>query len=400
MAYKDNKTMKFFREDLTQRHGSTKEEEEFFREDFTRRRGGTEDAEKEKEEGLKKPLNKKLSYPEARMFNDELTNNNSAPQRLCERKFGIVSSAPLRLRERKFGVVSSASLRICVSILFILVLISCQSVPDMSGDFLEDANFLPLESGASVYILADAREARSVISLLPIQELSEKQVVQILDKTEVFAAALFPQEDGKRYQIAAWGNYPSFQASLALGANKDWQKKRSAAGGNYWHSQGNRLSLAMSSRQVRAVVSADSEPADPVTSSPGMEIPEGFNEFRRNSIFSCWLESPHLVINRIMSDIGLPFNSPVKKLFISLAPIQEEKYEASIRLQFDNTSFARAMTVLLNGAYIFLHGNTDSIITSIFFANPPAQNGSNVDIKTAVLDEERIVQLLGLFALF
>ena len=354
MAREDNKKMKFFREDLTQR------------------RGGTENAEKEKEEGLKKPLNQKLSYPEARRYNDELANNDSA------------------------------SLRLCVSLLSILflVLISCQTIPNMSGNFLEDANFLPLDSGASVYIVADAKKARPVINLLPIQELSDRQVVQILDETEVLAVALFPQESGRRYQIAAWGNYPSFRANLALGSNSGWKKNRSAAGGDYWHSQTNRLSLAMSSKQVRAVVSANSEPVDPITPAPGMEIPDGFNEFRRGSIFSCWLESPDFSISRIMNDLGLPFNSPVKKLFISLVQTQEEKYETIIRLQFENASFARAMTVILNAAYNRLRGSTLSLITSIFFTNPPVQNGNNVDITAAVLSVDRIVQLLDLFSLF
>jgi hypothetical protein len=277
---------------------------------------------------------------------------------------------------------------------------SCQTIPNMSGNLLEETNYLPLDSGASLYVLADAKQARPVINLLPIQELSDRQVVQILEKTDVLAVALFPQTSGRRYQIAAWGKYPSFQASLALGSNSAWQKQRSAAGGNYWHSQANRLSAAISSKQVRAVVSLNSEPVDPVTASPGMEIPEGFNEFRRDSIFSCWMENPNLAISRIMSDLGFPFNSPVKKLFISLVPVQEVKYEALIRLQFENASYARAMTAILNIAYGFLHGNTNSIIASILFANQPVLNGNNVDIKSAVLDEEKIVQLLGLFTLF
>jgi len=285
-------------------------------------------------------------------------------------------------------------------LIFLLLFLSCQAMPNMSGDFQEDANYLPLESDALVYIIADAKKARPVINLLPIQELSDRQVVQMLDETGVLAVALFSPASGRRYQIAAWGNYPSFQAGLALGSNSGWKKKRSAAGGNYWHSQTNRLSLAMSSRQVRAVISTDSEPVDPITPAPGMEIPEGFNEFRRGSIFSCWLESPNFAISRIMNDLGVPFNSPVKKLFISLALTQEENYETVLRLQFENASYARAMTAILNIAYNRLRGSAGSLITSILFTNPPAQNGNNVDIRTAVLNEESIVQLLGLFTLF
>ena len=388
MAGENFKTMKFSREDLTQRRGGAEDaEEEFFREDFTRRRGGAKDAEEEKEKRLGKPLNIKLSYQKAQIYNDELTNNNSAPLRLCERKFGIVS------------------LRLCVSLLFILflILISCQTTPGMSNVDPENANILPLERGALFYIVADVKKVRPIIERLPIEELNDSQTRQMLDRTNYIAAAVFPQESGRRFQLAAWGNYPASQADFALSFNKNWKKMRSQAGGSYWYSSANRLSLAVGSRQAFAASSLTGDPFDPL-SKEGIELPEGFADFRRNagviSPFSCWLENPAILISRIMNDLGFPLGIPVQKLFINLMPTQEEKYETLIRLQFENAAYARNMIRIFNMAAGLFSGNFDIALASLFFANPPVLNGSNVDIRSAALDEEEIVQLLGFFNTF
>ena len=282
-------------------------------------------------------------------------------------------------------------------ILPFLLFLSCQTTPQISDIVLKNANFLPLDSGALLYIMADVNQMRPILERLPIEELNDSQTRQMLDRTDYLAAAMFPQESGRRFQLAAWGNYPSFLADFALGFNKDWKKMRSQAGGSYWYSSANRFSLALSSRQAFAASSLTGEPFDPFSTEAGVEMPEGFAEFHSGSPFSCWLENPNIAISRIMNDLELSFNVPVKKLFINLLPVQEEKYETTIRLQFDNVSFARAMTAILNTAYNRFRGSTSSIIASIFFANPPVLNGSNVDIKSAALTNSDIESIFSLF---
>ena len=267
----------------------------------------------------------------------------------------------------------------------------------------ENASVLPLESGALFYIVADVKQMRPIIERLPFEELNDSQTRQMLDRTDYLAAAIFPQESGRRFQLAAWGNYPASQADFALGFNKNWKKRRSQAGGSYWYSSASRLSLAVGSRQAFAASSLTGDPFDPL-SKEGIEIPEGFADFRGNagviSPFSCWLENPAILISRLMNNLGLPLGIPVQKIFINLLPTQDEKYETLIRLQFENASYARAIIPILNTAARFLSGNTDMAIASLFFANPPVLNGSNVDIRSAVMGEEEIVQILGLFTLF
>jgi len=303
----------------------------------------------------------------------------------------------------KFFREDFTSLRLCVSLLFIFILISCQTTPGMSDVDPENASVLPLESGALFYIVADVKQMRPIIERLPFEELNDSQTRQMLDRTDYLAAAIFPQESGRRFQLAAWGNYPASQADFALGFNKNWKKRRSEAGGSYWYSSANRLSLAVGSRQAFAASSLTADPFDPL-SKEGIELPEGFADFRRTagviSPFSCWLENPAILISRIMNDLGLPLGIPVQKLFINLSPTQDEKYETLIRLQFENASYARNMIRIFNLAAGFFPGNFDITLSSLFFANPPVLNGSNVDIRSAALDEEEIIQLLGLFTLF
>jgi len=347
----------------------------FFGEDLTLRREGAKVAKEEKEKGFKKSFIHKMSYPEAQRYNKELTNNNSA------------FFAPLCL---------------CV-MLFPILLLSCQSVPKTVDAFFANTNSLPLEAGATLYIFADVKDARSIINMLPIVELKDDQTRQMLDRTDFFAAALFPRESRRRFQIAAFGNYPSSQVDIALSVNKDWEKKRSQAGGSYWYSNTNRLSLAISSKQAFAASSLNDEPFDPLAAATSAMIPKGFAEFRKiaagsqGAPLSCWLENPARLIQRFIDNIGLPINLPVLQLFINIYRQADDQYDALIRLQFENESQARTTLRFLSLASNFIGGNTGRLIASVFLANPPVLNGSNIDIRTTALSEAGIIQILSLF---
>jgi len=298
-----------------------------------------------------------------------------------------------------------APLRLCVKFsrksflvysLLLFVFVSCRTFPKTADAFFDNKNSLPLENGASLYIFADVKEVRQIINILPIEELKDKQTKQMIDRTAFLAAALFSQESGKRFQLAAFGNYPSSQADFALSVNSGWQKQRSKTGGSYWYSQANRLSIALDRNQAFIAASLKNEPCDPLTPPPGAKIPEGFQEFRNNSPLSFWLENPAPIVNRILSSAGVPLRSPIKGLFIKLFPSTGKNYEAVIRLQFENPSHARGMSALLNLAA----GLAPDDLAKLFFANPPMQNGNNVDIKTALLGEKEITMLFALFGAF
>lgn len=278
----------------------------------------------------------------------------------------------------------------------LFILLSCQSAPKTPDASWENMTSAPLEEGGHVYILGSAKQALPILDLLQIEELNDRQVRQLIEKTETFTAALFPEASGMRFQLAAWGKYPSARGFLALNTNRHWKTQQSA-NGQYWFSETNGLSIAMTSNRVFAVSSIKNTPVDPVT-SPGTQIPEGFLDFSRKYPFSCWLDYPAPAFFKIFSDIGFPIQIPVRQFFFSLYPVQKkDHYEAVIRMQFETQQQARGLTSLLNLASAIASNIPNSLIASIFFANPPVQDGSIIDIKTAALNETDLQRLLGMF---
>jgi len=276
-----------------------------------------------------------------------------------------------------------------LTLFFILLFVSCQTAPKVPGINLETADSLPFESGAYTYIFADAKRARPIIDLLPIEELNNKETRQMLDKTRFFAAALFPQGSGRRYQIAAQGSYPSSNAAFAMSLNKNWQKRLSGSGGEYWYSPSNGVSLLIGASHAYAAASYSNEPFEPFTPPPGVETPKGFGEFRKDSPLSCWVTSPLVLLNKMFA--GLPVQS-IMGLFFNIFPASEGKYEAVIRLQFENPSHAKGMAVLLSLA----SGYSSDPLLSAFLSNPPVVNGSALDIRSTPLSEKEIKALLKL----
>ncbi|MDR0464118.1 MAG: hypothetical protein LBG94_03265 [Treponema sp.] len=280
--------------------------------------------------------------------------------------------------------------------MIIILLVTCKSIPVMPDSFLKNERFLPLETGASVYLVANVVTARCILDLLPIEELKDNQAKDLLDRTGYAVAALFPEESGKRFQLCAWGNYPSFRAGFAFTFDKNWKKQRSSSGDSYWHSAQSGLSIALTSEQAFAASSLNRTPADPLSGQAGKEIPEGFNDFRAGSPVSFWLEEPDKVISRLFDAAGIPIQFPVKHLFVNIIPI-ENNYEADICFLLENTSQTRGMAAILNLASRHMAGDSDSIIAMLFFANPSVQKDRSLNLKSAVLDENNIRMLFNIF---
>jgi hypothetical protein len=299
--------------------------------------------------------------------------------------------------------------------LLLLLIISCQSsAPTVGSAASIDKNGLPLEKGASAYIIANVKEARPIIDKLPIKELEDKNTKQMLDKTEYIAAAVFPlilQQNKMKYQLVGWGNYPSSQAASALSFNSQWKTQKAAAGYSYWYSQANGFSITLNKKQLFLAASANDLPAAPITTTP-LPLPEGFIEFReaykRGTFISCWFESPGAMLNQMLNSNGIPLRVPAEKFYVNVLSgynhiARQSYYEAVLRIQFDNALQARAIATALTLAINTLlpEGSVaDNALISILLANPPALDGRNLDIQTAQLSEEELTLLLNLFLLY
>ena len=293
---------------------------------------------------------------------------------------------------------------LCSAVFFIFsfLFVTCKSAPVVPESFMQGERYLPLEKGASVYLFANVIEARSLLNLLPIEELKNEQTSDLLDRTGMAVAALFPQESGRRFQLAAWGNYPSFGAGFAFTFDRNWAKRRSSSGGSYWYSEAGRLSIVVTSKQSYAAASLNSTPFEPqtaATSQTGAEIPDGFNDFRADSPLSCWLIEPAKVISRIFNDAGIPIQFPVQQLFINIFPIEKGAggYEAILMFQLESSVQARGMAAMLNLAGSFISGDSGLIFTPLLFANTPVQRDKYLEIKTANLNDKQILQVFSMF---
>jgi hypothetical protein len=283
--------------------------------------------------------------------------------------------------------------------MFFFLFISCETIPKVP----DTPGTVPLANGASVYVIANVKQARPIIELLPIVELNSKQTRQMLEKTDFIAAAVFPQTNGRKIQIAANGNYPGL-SGLAFTFNKNWKKQRAESRGNYWYSKEDGLSISMNSNQAFIVSSTDKAPLDPITGAMGVTMPEGFNEFSRGYPVSCWLGDTSLLFNRVFNGEEMP-QFPVQHIFINFYPAEfsasQNQYEALIRLQFESALQSRGMAAIFNLALASgLISTEKSVFASILLANPAVQNGSSLDIKTKRLTENDITLLFETFLLY
>jgi hypothetical protein len=93
--------------------------------------------------------------------------------------------------------------------------LSCKTVEKTPGFIFEAATVIPLEQGASAYILTNIRETKSFL------DVQDKSLQQIIDGTQYAAAAFYSSAsndaatDTRRYHLSAWGSYPSSRAKTA-----------------------------------------------------------------------------------------------------------------------------------------------------------------------------------------
>jgi hypothetical protein len=298
-------------------------------------------------------------------------------------------------------------------ILFAITFLSCQSVPKTTDMFPDDAGFIPLEPGARIYMVIDVQNARPILNNLNFININNQQFQQMLDQTRFAAAAVYQTKNLRSYRLAAWGSYPVSRAKMALGASKDWKKQRSAvAGDDYWYSPGGGLSIAITTGRAFAAAVAGNAPdtspntipntiIDPFSAAPGTAIPEGFNEFRKGAVLSCWIDSPGPAINQKLGEMGIPLELPAQQIFVSLLPVDDRtaenpQYVARLQIQLPGASQARALTMMFAFARSFLPPQSE---LSILFANPPVQDDNALNITTSPLSAREISLLFALFSL-
>jgi len=278
--------------------------------------------------------------------------------------------------------------------------------------------------------LIDVARARPIMEGISYIPLNDKNMKQMLDRTRSAAVAVFTPspEDDRRFQLVSWGNYPASGASMAFGTNKAWKKQKSASLNTvYWHSEKAQMSVAVGSSQAFVLVAMTKIPHDPIPSPEGIKIPDGFGEFARDAVFSCWIPNPAPSLNQKLKGMGLPLEIPAEQLFISLFPPDGQAsasqpsssalYEAHIKIKLPGETQARAIIALLSLARTFmpppkmpppaepsdsqdiLAQKSAAMMVYILFANPIVQEGDSLIMKTPPLNARDISLLFSMFSL-
>jgi hypothetical protein len=264
-----------------------------------------------------------------------------------------------------------------------------------------------------MYLFAE-KDALPVLNQLMLNDINNVQFQQMIDRTRLAAAAVYVrpnEETGKvssRYRLAAWGSYPASRAKMAMGASKEWKKRRSpVSGANYWYSPQSGYAVAITAGMALVAISAENEKPpytiiDPYSAAPGTALPEGFAAFREGSILSCWRANPGPAINLKLMEMRIPIELPAEQLFVSLFPADEQRiadsqrYVAHLQIRVANATQARALTMMFALARNFIPPKTE---LGILFANTPVQDGKNLNITTAPLSAREIALLLKMFSL-
>ncbi|MCL1991777.1 MAG: hypothetical protein FWG66_02380 [Spirochaetes bacterium] len=297
------------------------------------------------------------------------------------------------------------------------LLLSCQTAPVIAGSFQEEGDFVPLDAGASAYIFADMNYARSLLHIFPFADIGNRQTRQMIDRTETAAVAVFPEESERHFQLVMMGRYPTARSNMALRSNRQWRRQRSDYG-VFWQSRLEEMSLAMSQQNFFLATWREPDTAGhPFAAAPGIQLPQGFADFKRGAAVSIWLDDPGPSIDNLFQSMGIPLQLPAESVFVSLFQAGEELYEATIRLRLATAIEAAGIASILNlargfmmlaspGMQVAAGGAADAaaaqdavaLLTAVLFTNPPSVHGRDVEIQTAALNESEIVLLMAVFS--
>jgi len=321
--------------------------------------------------------------------------------------------------------------KLCLRTITLLIahcslLIACKSVVKAPEQMPLESGIVPLDKGASAYILIDAANARPILEGISYIPANDKNVKLMLDRTQSAAVAVFSpsSEETRRFQLVSWGNYPASGSSIAFGTNKDWKKQRSASLNTiYWHSEESQMSIAVSPSQAFVLVAMTKAPRDPIASPEGIKNPEGFGEFAKGAVFSCWLSDPGPALNKILKGMGIPLEMPAEQLFVRLFPSDDQasasqpSYEAHIKITLPGETQARTIVSLLSLARTFmpppilpspvessdsqgvLAQKSAAMMVYILFANPLVQEEGSLFLKSPSLSARDISLLFSMFSL-
>ncbi|MDR0411741.1 MAG: hypothetical protein LBH75_07195 [Treponema sp.] len=298
---------------------------------------------------------------------------------------------------------------------FLFLLTTCATISSsVQGPFklsdplarLDSADeFAPLEYGADAYIFIDAPNARPILDLFTIGNMTHEQFGQIAEQTSAIRVALYKKTaDGQKnnFMAAARGHYPNVLSAMALTASPDWQKVRAWNGAPYWYSEAAGVSLAMNTNW--ALFSSN----EPFAREPAPLPPAGFDVFRQGAVVSGWLIDDS-TLNKMFEVMEIPIKIDAKTMFFRVDGLQSpadsngETYK--IILQFDLSAPEQSGGLLtlfeLAGLFIAENSASDaplSLAAKSLLTNSVQAEEGVLTLTTAGLSAERLGLIFSVFS--
>jgi hypothetical protein len=292
-----------------------------------------------------------------------------------------------------------------------------------------------MAEGADLYISAEVQAVRPILDNLLLGGMTGGEVKEFLDMSDTLTAAVFEGEsgggsaganggangangpmNGGRFYAAASGRFPAGRGGLFFSASKDWEKRLSASGIDYWYSEKSTLAVFLDSR--RAYLSS----GDPFVPPPGAKSPPALGPLREGAVLSGWMNDPARAINRIIAAFGVPVEIPAERLVFAVYPVKESKetvnsgtakadetggrYTAVLRFETSAAAQANALARIFGFARLglaladFGEYRDMETLARAFFAEAPRTEGNALVLKTAVMSGRDLALLFNTISVY
>jgi hypothetical protein len=265
--------------------------------------------------------------------------------------------------------------------------------------------FAPLEFGASAYIFIDALNARPILNLFSLGNLTREQFGQIAEQTSAVRVALYKRTaEGLKndFMAVAQGSYPNVLSAMALTASPDWRKVHAWNEAPYWYSEAADVSLAMNTKWMLF------SSREPFAHEPASLPPAGFDVFRQNATVSGWLADGS-VLNKMFKVMEIPLEVDAKTIFFRVDTLQssadsdETAYKITLRFELFAREQSAGLMTLFNLARLFIGENSASDTPLALAAKSLLTNAIDTEegvltLMTAGLSAERIALIFSVFS--
>ncbi|MDR2073502.1 MAG: hypothetical protein LBP60_08745 [Spirochaetaceae bacterium] len=262
-------------------------------------------------------------------------------------------------------------------------------------------DFSLMGPGADLYIKAEVQSVRPILEGLILGGLTGAEIKDFLDMSETLTAAVYMGEE-RRFYAAATGRFPSARGGFFFGLSKDWEKRKSSSGIDYWYSDKSKLGVFLRGKNAYLAN------ADPFVPPPGARAPETVGALQNGAVLLGWMEDPASALNTIVAAFGVPIAIPAERLIFGVYPGEEKNigYTVVLRFETPTPTQANALVRIFTLARAAIAGADFSnrpdmeALARAFFSGTPRQEGNALILTSGLVSGPDIALLFNIISLY